>query len=306
MDFDLPESAIAVRDGVAAIAAKYDHDYWYRCEDGEALAQGGLARAGRRRLARPRRPRGVRRRRAGPARDSPSPARPSCASGGTAGVLPLRAHPRLRRHHARPARHRGAEAALLPGLAAGDVRSASPSPSRTPAPTRSRSAPGPPRRATTSWSRARRSGSPAWSAPTGWCSSPAPSRRPRPSPARPASRSSSSTSRRPLADGTLTYTPIPKMGTNILASNQVFLDDVRVPADRRDRRGRRGLRGAVGHAQPRADHRRGRWGRRRGAALRVAVGLREATARCSAGRSAPTRRSRSRSPRSRPRPSWPG
>ncbi|HWJ10739.1 MAG TPA: acyl-CoA dehydrogenase family protein, partial [Nocardioides sp.] len=33
-----------------------------------------------------------------------------------------------------------------------------------------------------------------------------------------------------LAAGTLSYTPIPKMGSNILHSSQVFLDDVRVPA----------------------------------------------------------------------------
>jgi len=33
-----------------------------------------------------------------------------------------------------------------------------------------------------------------------------------------------------LSAGTLSYTPIPKMGTNVLASSQVFLDDVRVPA----------------------------------------------------------------------------
>jgi acyl-CoA dehydrogenase len=33
-----------------------------------------------------------------------------------------------------------------------------------------------------------------------------------------------------LAAGTLSYTPIPKMGTNVLTSSQVFLDDVRVPA----------------------------------------------------------------------------
>lgn len=35
-----------------------------------------------------------------------------------------------------------------------------------------------------------------------------------------------------LAAGTLSYTPIPKMGSNILHSSQVFLDDVRVPAHR--------------------------------------------------------------------------
>lgn len=33
MDFDLPETAEAVRQGVAAVAAKYDHAYWSRCED---------------------------------------------------------------------------------------------------------------------------------------------------------------------------------------------------------------------------------------------------------------------------------
>lgn len=33
-----------------------------------------------------------------------------------------------------------------------------------------------------------------------------------------------------VADGTLTYRPIPKLGTNTVASNMVFLDDVRVPA----------------------------------------------------------------------------
>ncbi|MBS43396.1 MAG: acyl-CoA dehydrogenase [Nocardioides sp.] len=33
MDFDLPEQALAVREGVAAIAAKYDHAYWSACEN---------------------------------------------------------------------------------------------------------------------------------------------------------------------------------------------------------------------------------------------------------------------------------
>jgi len=35
-----------------------------------------------------------------------------------------------------------------------------------------------------------------------------------------------------LAEGTLTYRPIPKLGTNIVASSMVFLDGVRVPVDR--------------------------------------------------------------------------
>ncbi|MGN6162022.1 MAG: acyl-CoA dehydrogenase family protein, partial [Marmoricola sp.] len=33
MDFDLPDTALAVREGVAAVAAKYDHAYWSRCEE---------------------------------------------------------------------------------------------------------------------------------------------------------------------------------------------------------------------------------------------------------------------------------
>ena len=32
MDFDLPESAQAVRDGIAAVTAKYGHEYWDRCD----------------------------------------------------------------------------------------------------------------------------------------------------------------------------------------------------------------------------------------------------------------------------------
>lgn len=35
-----------------------------------------------------------------------------------------------------------------------------------------------------------------------------------------------------VAQGTLTHQPIPKLGTNTVASSTVFLDDVRVPADR--------------------------------------------------------------------------
>ncbi|MFD0852285.1 acyl-CoA dehydrogenase family protein, partial [Actinomadura adrarensis] len=35
-----------------------------------------------------------------------------------------------------------------------------------------------------------------------------------------------------VAKGTLSYQPIPKLGTNTVASSMVFLDEVRVPADR--------------------------------------------------------------------------
>jgi acyl-CoA dehydrogenase len=33
MDFMLPDSALAVRDGVAKVASKYGHDYWSRCDE---------------------------------------------------------------------------------------------------------------------------------------------------------------------------------------------------------------------------------------------------------------------------------
>lgn len=43
MDFDLPETAVAVRDGVAAVAAKYDHAYWSRCEGEHRFPSGAWA-----------------------------------------------------------------------------------------------------------------------------------------------------------------------------------------------------------------------------------------------------------------------
>src|ERR671911_3091289 len=39
MDFELPDTALAVRDGVAAVAAKYDHAYWSRCEEEHRFPQ---------------------------------------------------------------------------------------------------------------------------------------------------------------------------------------------------------------------------------------------------------------------------
>ena len=39
MDFDLPETALAVRDGVAAVAARYDNAYWSRCEEEHRFPQ---------------------------------------------------------------------------------------------------------------------------------------------------------------------------------------------------------------------------------------------------------------------------
>ena len=33
MDFALPDTAVAVREGVAKVAARYGHDYWSRCDE---------------------------------------------------------------------------------------------------------------------------------------------------------------------------------------------------------------------------------------------------------------------------------
>lgn len=39
MDFDLPDTALAVRDGVSAVGAKYDHAYWSRCDEEHRFPQ---------------------------------------------------------------------------------------------------------------------------------------------------------------------------------------------------------------------------------------------------------------------------
>ena len=109
-----------------------------------------------------------------------------------------------------------------------------------------------------------------------------------------------------LAEGTLSYRPIPKMGTNTVASNMVFLDEVRVPAD--DVLGEVDQGFAVLWDMLNPERILAAAGARR-RAPRLRCGgrrLREGARACSAGRSAPTRPSRSRSPRSRPRSSWPG
>ena len=76
-------------------------------------------------------------------------------------------------------------------------------------------------------------------------------------------------------------------------SNMVFTRRPACPGRQRHRRGRPGLRGAVGHPQPRARHRGGRRRRHRRAGPESGRATTPRTARCSAGRSRPTRPSRS-------------
>jgi acyl-CoA dehydrogenase len=235
MDFDLPDTALAVRDGVAAVAAKYDHEYWSRCEEEHRfpdevfrdLGQGGWlglcipeeyggGGQGLLELA--------------VANDT------LCASGGTAGTFIYVTTPgfgamTLVRHGTEEQKQR-----ILPGLAAGEVQFCF-----------ALTEPDAGSNAIEIKTSARRDGD---SDPDAdwlikgqkiWISNVeradwmvAVTR------TIPAAEASPRTAgftlflvdvKQALADGTLSYTPIPKMGSNILHSSQVFFDDVRVPAE---------------------------------------------------------------------------
>jgi acyl-CoA dehydrogenase len=235
MDFDLPESAVAVRDGVAAVAAKYDHAYWSRCEDEKRyptelyrdLADGGwlglsvpeeYGGGGQGLL------------------ETAIACEALCASGGTAGAFIYVLNPgfgatTLARHGTEEQKQQ-----ILPGLASGDVQFSF-----------GLTEPDAGSNAIEISTSARRDGS----ADSGdflikgqkvWISNVeradwmvAVTR------TIPAAEATPRTAgftlllvdvKEALAAGTLSYTPIPKMGSNILYSSQVFFDDVRVPAHR--------------------------------------------------------------------------
>lgn len=232
MDFDLPETAVAVREGVAAVAAKYDHAYWSRCEEehrfpSEAwrdLADGGWiglcvpeeyggGGAGMLELA--------------------VACETLAASGGTAGTFLYILTPgfgamTLARHGTEEQRR-----ALLPGIATGETQFCL-----------ALTEPDAGSNAIEIATSARVDGdelvirgqktwisgveNAAWmlvvarTTPAGDAQE------------RLGSRTGGFTIAlvdvaRAVADGTLTYTPIPKMGGNVVTASQVFLDDVRVP-----------------------------------------------------------------------------
>ncbi len=229
MDFDLPESAIAVRDGVRALAAKYDHAYWSRCEEEhrfpsevyQDLCDGGWIG-----LSIPEQYGG-----GGQGLLELVVANETlCASGGTAGSFLYVLNPgfgatTIVRHGTEEQKQR-----LLPGLASGELQFAL-----------GLTEPDAGSNAIEISTRAVRDGDDFLI--TGqkvWISNmenadwmiavtrtiPADEATPRVNgftlflvPVKEA-----------LEAGTLSYTPIPKMGTNVLTSSQVFLDDVRVPA----------------------------------------------------------------------------
>ncbi|GEP35671.1 acyl-CoA dehydrogenase [Nocardioides szechwanensis] len=229
MDFDLPDSALAVRDGVAAIAAKYDHHYWSACEEdhrfpSEAwkdLADGGWiglsvpeeyggGGAGMLELA--------------------VACETLAASGGTAGIFLYILTPgfgamTLSRHGTEEQKR-----TILPGVATGDVQFCL-----------ALTEPDAGSNALAIRTSARRDGDDflvkgqkIWISGVenaDWMlvvtrTTPLEDAKP---------RTAGFTIllvdvKQALADGTLTYTPIPKMGGNVVTSSQVFLDDVRVPA----------------------------------------------------------------------------
>lgn len=231
MDFELPDSALAVRDGVGAVAARFDNAYWSTCEEEKRFPQeafDALAEGGWLGLTVPEEYGG-----GGQGLLELAVANEAlCASGGLAGTFFYITTPgfgamTLTRH--------GTEAQkkeILPGLAEGSVQFCL-----------ALTEPDAGSNALAIRTAARRdgddfliTGQKIWISNVeraDWMVAVT-----RTTPAEDAgSRTGGFTLflvdvTEALEAGTLSYTPIPKMGSNILASSQVYFDDVRVPADR--------------------------------------------------------------------------
>jgi acyl-CoA dehydrogenase len=230
MDFDLPDTAIAVRDGVAAVAAKYDNAYWSRCEEEHRFPQEAyddLAAGGWLGLAVPEEYGG-----GGQGILELAVANETlCASGGTAGTFFYVTTPgfgsmTVTRHGTDEQKQR-----ILPGLATGQSQFCL-----------ALTEPDAGSNAIEITTSARRDGDDFLiRGQKVWISNVeraewmvAVTRTIPASDAKP--RTAGFTLflvdvKEALAAGTLTYQPIPKMGSNILFSSQVFFDDVRVPAE---------------------------------------------------------------------------
>jgi acyl-CoA dehydrogenase len=230
MDFELPDTAIAVRDGVAAVAAKYDNAYWSRCEEDHRFPQEAyddLAAGGWFGLAVPEEYGG-----GGQGMLELAVANETlCASGGTAGsffyvTTPGFGSMTVTRHGTDEQKQR-----ILPGLATGESQFCL-----------ALTEPDAGSNAIEITASARRDGDDFLiRGQKVWISNveraewmvavtrtiPAADAKP---------RTAGFTLflvdvKEALAAGTLTFQPIPKMGSNILFSSQVFFDDVRVPAE---------------------------------------------------------------------------
>ncbi len=230
MEFELPDTALAVRDGVAAVAAKYDNAYWSRCEEEHRFPQEAyddLASGGWFGLAVPEEYGG-----GGQGMLELAVANETlCASGGTAGsffyvTTPGFGSMTVTRHGTEEQKQR-----ILPGLATGESQFCL-----------ALTEPDAGSNAIEITTSARRDGDDFLiRGQKVWISNveraewmvavtrtiPAADAKP---------RTAGFTLflvdvKEALAAGTLSYTPIPKMGSNILFSSQVFFDDVRVPAE---------------------------------------------------------------------------
>ncbi len=235
MDFTLTESALAVQDGVRAVASKYDHAYWSRCEEEHrfpAEVWQDLGEGGWLGLCVPEQ--------YGGGGQGLLELAVACetlsASGGTAGVFLYILTPgfgatTLARHGTEQQKRD-----LLPGVARGDTQFClgltepdAGSNAIEISTSAVRDGDGPDAdfvlRGQKTWISGVENAD--WMIVVAR-TTPAASARP---------RSAGFTLllvdvRQALADGTLSYAPIPKLGGNIVTSSQVFLDDVRVPADR--------------------------------------------------------------------------
>ncbi|CNG60988.1 acyl-CoA dehydrogenase domain-containing protein [Mycobacterium tuberculosis] len=232
MDFDLPESAAAVREGVLAIAGKYDQDYWSRCDADKRWPEEvwrELVQGGWHALAIPEEYGG-----GGQGLLELAVALEALAEGGAGGaasfmylLTPAFGGLTISRHGTEEQKR-----ALLPGIAAGDIETCF-----------AITEPDAGSNAVNISTRARRDGDHFLvSGQKIWISGveradhmvlvtrtiPAAEARP---------RTSGFTVllvdvKEAVAEGTLTFQPIPKLGTNTVASSTVFLDEVRVPAGR--------------------------------------------------------------------------
>jgi acyl-CoA dehydrogenase len=238
VDFTLPETALAVQEGVRAVGARYDHAYWSRCEDQHEFpweAWHDLAAGGWVGLTVPEE--------FGGGGQGMLELAVACetlaASGGTAGTFLYVLTPGFGAttlaRHGTPEQQR----MVLPGLAKGEVQFCF-----------ALTEPDAGSDALQITTSARPDGGDflirgqkVWISGVenaDWMIAVT-----RTTPADEVQRSTSGFTlflvdvKEALAAGTLHYTPIPKLGSNVVTSSQVFFDDVRVPADR--------VLGEVGH-----------------------------------------------------------
>ncbi len=231
MDFTLPDTALAVQEGVQAVAARYDHAYWSRCEDEHRFpweAWKDLAAGGWIGLTVPEE--------FGGGGQGMLELAVACetlaAAGGTAGTFLYILTPGFGAttlaRHGTPEQQR----AILPGVATGEVQFclALTEPDAGSDALRITTAGRP------DGDGFLVRGQKVWISGVenaDWMIVVA-----RTTPADHAVRATAGFTlflvevKEALAAGTLRYTPIPKMGSNVVTSSQVFLDDVRVPADR--------------------------------------------------------------------------